>query len=276
MYDPYEQLQNLYQNWQHCRKCDLSERRTEGQHPIVFGEGAVRGIMFIGEGPGKDEEQQGAPFVGRSGKVLRVALRRLGLGYASYVTNTVCCRSCGPSFDNEGKPMGFTRGGVFTPIIKDKAPKAEHVQACLPRLYEQIYLVDPLLIVCLGAESAKLLSKRASSIVTDSGTLRVINIPGHSYVPQLTEKKKAWARKQGGQLIAPIELNQVQYLMMPLIHPAYVLRKSADLRMGNPMEKFISCMKLVAGLYRHYTYEMTGERIPQEELTARELLEASE
>lgn len=231
--------------------------------------------MFIGEGPGKEEEQRGQPFVGKSGKVLRAALQKLGLRYASYITNAVCCRSCGPAIDNDGKPMGFTRGGVFTPIIKDKAPKAEHLQACLPRLYEQIYLVDPLLIVCLGAEAAKLLSHKASSIVNDSGTLRVISIPGHAYVPQLTEKKRAWARKQGGQLIAPIELNQVQYLMMPLIHPAYVLRKSADLRMGNPMDKFISCMKLVAGYFRHHVYEMTGERIQQEELTPHDLLNAS-
>lgn len=275
MYDPNERLYHLWLEWRYCRKCELSQRRVEGEFPITFGEGALRGIMFIGEGPGKEEEQQGLPFIGRSGKMLRAALFKLGLRYACYTTNTVCCRNCGPVIGPDGVPMGYTRRGVFTPTIKDKPPTNAHMQACLPRLYEQIYLVDPLLIVCLGAESMKLLSKKAGSIVNESGKLRVVSIPGHAYVPQLTEKKRAWSRKQSGELVSPIELNQVQYLMMPLIHPAYALRKSADMRIGNPMDKFIECMKLISGFYRHHIYEMTGETLPQAELTAQELLEAS-
>jgi uracil-DNA glycosylase len=276
VYDPNERLQRLWLDWRHCRKCELSNRRIDGNFPIVFGEGALRGILFIGEGPGKEEERDGVPFVGNSGKMLRTALCKLGLKHVCYTTNTVCCRSCGYELGPDGAPMGYTRNGVFTPRIRDRPPKVENMQACLPRLYEQIYLVDPILIVCLGAESSKLLARKSVSITTESGVLRVVSIPGHAYVPQLTDKKKEWARKQAGVLVAPIELNQVQYLMMPLIHPSYALRKSADMRMGNPLEKFVQCMKLLGGFYRNYIYEMTGEVIPQEDLTTEELISAGD
>ena len=90
MYDNWEQLEKSLEN---CNKCKLCSNRTN----IVFGTGNKESdIMFIGEGPGADEDLQGEPFVGKAGKLMNMAFDTLGIDRKQvYIANIVKCRPPG-------------------------------------------------------------------------------------------------------------------------------------------------------------------------------------
>ncbi len=116
-----------------CTRCRLSENRTQ----VVFGVGDPDAdLMFVGEGPGAQEDIEGEPFVGRSGKLLdRLIAEEMGLTRdVCYIANVVKCRP---------------------PDNRD--PKPDEVETCRPYLERQIELIDPKVIVTLGNFSAKLL-----------------------------------------------------------------------------------------------------------------------
>ena len=258
--DYKKSLSDLRAEWEGCTRCELGRRRNEVGGHFVFGEGRPRGILFIGEGPGKEEEARGAPFIGPSGNLLRTVLKKLGLTHV-YITNTVTCRSCHLAYDTEGKVMmrkDFKTGHLM-PVIQDDAPLPSQVEACMPRLVQEIYLVDPILVVALGQKAAESLLGRPVSILSESGETMTMTIPGGSFRPSLTEKKQAWARKVKGQFVLPTVQSEVEYLLMPLIHPAYVLRKIADQRDGNPLQKFVEGMKRVAWIFDRYMFEVYGD-----------------
>jgi len=120
-----------------CRGCELWEPATK----VVFSAGnPAAEIALVGEQPGDMEDQRGIPFVGPAGKLLQRALADAGVAVQQvYVTNAV-------------KHFRFTERGKrrihATPLMS-------HVKACLPWLAEELRLVDPRLIVCLGATAAK-------------------------------------------------------------------------------------------------------------------------
>jgi DNA polymerase len=123
-----------------CEQCGLCKKRTN----TVFGVGDERAKwLFIGEGPGRNEDAQGEPFVGPAGKLLDNMLRSLGLkrGANAYIANIVKCRPT----DSSGK---------------DRPPTAEEADACLPYLQRQIALIQPTVIVALGKTAALSLLKR--------------------------------------------------------------------------------------------------------------------
>jgi DNA polymerase len=110
-----------------CKKCQLAAGRTN----VVFGEGFPQAkIMCIGEGPGRDEDIQGRPFVGRSGQLLDKILGVCGFSRAEHVfiANIVKCRP-----------------------PNNRAPLPEERAMCLPFLYKQIELIDPAILILLGA-----------------------------------------------------------------------------------------------------------------------------
>jgi len=113
-----------------CRRCRLCEGRTH----VVFGVGSPRArLMFVGEGPGRDEDLRGEPFVGRAGELLTKAIEAMGLKREQvYIANVVKCRP--PSNRN---------------------PEPDEMAACLPFLEAQIEAISPAVIVCLGAVAAK-------------------------------------------------------------------------------------------------------------------------
>lgn len=114
-----------------CTKCNLSKSRTQ----VVFGEGNLHaGIMLIGEGPGYYEDELGRPFVGPSGELLDKILGACGFirWEHVYIANIVKCRP-----------------------PQNREPLPEERQACLPYLKEQIRLIDPRIIVLLGATALK-------------------------------------------------------------------------------------------------------------------------
>lgn len=265
--DYRKSLSVLRSEWEGCTKCNLGEQRFATGGAFVFGEGAPGGIMFIGEGPGVDEEKIGRPFIGRSGRVLRYAIQRLGID-RYYITNVVNCRSCAQAYDNEGQPRYWkNRDGTLVPVIRDETPTPAQMAACLPRLFEEIYLVDPVLIVALGGAAAEVLAHRSIRIQAESGATVAIKVPGAGRRAVLTEKKKVWIRKVKGTLLMPHTQNEVEYLMLPLIHPAFVMRKKSDERWKNPVQVFAEGMKKAALIYDRYMFEVYGDRPPARELS---------
>lgn len=112
-----------------CVRCKLHEGRTN----IVFGEGDPNArLMFVGEGPGADEDKQGRPFVGRAGQLLDKMISAMTLDRSEvYIANVVKCR-----------PPG------------NRDPQADEIATCLPFLEAQIEAIEPKVIVALGRVSA--------------------------------------------------------------------------------------------------------------------------
>lgn len=268
-------LEQLRGEWIGCRRCTLGEKRDNTGGRLVFGEGRTGGILFVGEGPGMMEAEEGRPFIGPSGGVLRKAINRLGLAECSYITNVVSCRSFGPKLDNAGQVMTrFNRKtGGSEIVLQDEAPPVQAVNACLSRLYEEIYLVDPTLVVALGGEAAKALLRRPVQVTERRGTTTQINIPGVWANPDLTSKG-VWARRQRGVVTYPTSQNYVGYLMFITIHPSYVLRNQADQSYGNPLQVFIEDMNTIAEIYYRNMKEVYGiNSVRLEHLVPNDLIE---
>jgi uracil-DNA glycosylase len=119
-------LQTIREDIGDCIRCKLHKGRTK----IVFGDGHPQAkLLFIGEGPGRDEDLQGLPFVGRAGKLLTQMIEAMGLRRSDvYICNVVKCRP-----------------------PENRAPEKDEVAACSPFLFRQIDLVAPQVIVCLGS-----------------------------------------------------------------------------------------------------------------------------
>lgn len=134
-----KRLQVLAESALSCTDCGLSETRTN----VVFGDGNPHAdVMVIGEGPGKDEDEQGLPFVGRSGQLLISLLAEAGWERSDiYIANVVKCR-----------PPG------------NRDPRPDEIEACKGYLADQLRLIDPAVVITLGNFSSKLLLKRSVGI----------------------------------------------------------------------------------------------------------------
>jgi DNA polymerase len=278
MLDSRKALAQLYDEWKGCLRCPLGQKRESSYGKLVVGEGALGRIFFIGEGPGATEAEVGRPFIGRSGEVLRAAIMKLGLSEHSYISNVVACRSFGIKLDNQGKEMfrKDRRSGVMLPVIQDEAPPTTAVNACLARLYEEIYIVDPMFIVALGGEAAKAILRRPVKVTEKRGTMTQVDVPGVWSVPHRTSSGN-WERRSRGQSHFPTEQNYVNYMMFITLHPAHILYKQADQSHGNPLQVFIEDMHMVADIYHRYlgvVYGETGARPGR--LTPQDLLPSEE
>ena len=153
MYDNWEQLEN---DARQCRKCKLCQTRSN----VVFGVGNKEAdLMFIGEGPGADEDMQGIPFVGKAGKLMNMAFEIIGLDRNKvYIANIVKCRP--PSNRN---------------------PQDDEAIACLNYLRNQVILVKPKVIVLLGSVALKNILGKEYGITASRG--RWIEKKGIMYMP---------------------------------------------------------------------------------------------
>lgn len=135
----------------HCRACPLYRDATQG----VFGEGPSRSVlMLVGEQPGNREDLAGRPFVGPAGRMLDEALDAAGIERAEiYLTNVV-------------KHFSFVRKGTSR---IHKTPAMREVSACMPWLEQEIAIVEPAVIVCLGATAARALVGREARVQRDRG-----------------------------------------------------------------------------------------------------------
>lgn len=268
MIDTRKTLQQLKGEWDKCTSCELGRRRLSQSTPtpIVWGTGVKNGIMFIGEGPGREEEIRGEPFIGPSGKFLRQILAALKIKNF-YITNVVSCRSCSPMVDGSGNTV-IGHGGL--PKMKDEAPLPTQIAACLPRLLEEIYLVDPVVIVTLGGKAAEALTGRPITITQQRGEELVIEVPGAAQIPHRTDKKQEWLRKTQEGLVAPTVQNTVEYLVVPTLHPAYVLRSRGDLTKNGTPRQFVQDIKKAKAIYERYQQDACGVLPAEEDLAAEE------
>jgi DNA polymerase len=251
--DARKTLPELREEWRSCVKCTLGERRLNVGGQFVFGQGVTNSIMLIGEGPGVEEEQEGTPFVGKSGTLLRRILERIGMDEV-YITNLVACRSCVPQVDGSGQPV-FRKNyqtKQMEPAYKDEPPTPPEYLACAPRLYEEIYLVDPIVIVGLGGKACEALLGKPITITRDRGDTHQISIPGASFTPNLTDKKQEWARKTKQGLVTPTNQNLVRYHFIPTLHPAYVIRKLEDQSPDSPFRQLVSDLRKALKTYETY------------------------
>ncbi len=139
-----EELQKICKN---CTLCDLSKSRTN----VVFGEGNPNAnLMFIGEGPGAEEDRTGRPFVGKAGKLLtKIILNVLNLTREDvYIANIVKCRP-----------------------PNNRVPTIEEAQTCKPYLLKQIDIINPKIIVCLGKTAFMYLMNSDISITKVRGQI---------------------------------------------------------------------------------------------------------
>ncbi len=153
----------MYDNWDdfkksiaECKKCRLCTNRTN----IVLGEGNINAkIMFIGEGPGADEDKQGVPFVGKAGQLMNKAFQALGINREEiYIANIVKCRP--PS---------------------NRVPEEDEAQACLNYLRNQVVLIKPEIIVLLGSTALKTILGKEYGITAVRGKWMEKN--GIKYMP---------------------------------------------------------------------------------------------
>lgn len=131
--DPTAGLRLIRQDIGDCTRCKLHK---QGRKQIVFGVGNPRAeLMFIGEAPGADEDEQGEPFVGRAGQLLNNMIKAMGLRRDEvYIANIIKCR-----------PPG------------NRTPERDECETCSPFLMRQIEVIKPKAIVALGAVAAKTL-----------------------------------------------------------------------------------------------------------------------
>ena len=158
-----------------CVKCP---QLAASRRNVVFGVGNINAeIMFIGEAPGADEDEQAEPFVGKAGQLLTKIIQTMGLQRGDvYIGNILKCRP-----DTPGQTAG------------NRKPTADEMNTCIPYLHEQIDLIQPRVIVALGATAVEgLLGKTVG----------------------ITRLRGQWRTYRGIPL-------------MPTYHPAYLLRNQA-------------------------------------------------
>lgn len=175
-----------------CRRCSLWESATQG----VPGEGKTpNGLMLVGEAPGDSEDLQGHPFVGPAGAMLDRALQDAGLDRKSvYVTNAVKHFK----FESRGKRRLHVR------------PNADEIEACNWWLAEELRLVDPKLVIALGATAARALLGRVVTIAQMRGSPVLLTATTHLWVT---------------------------------IHPSFLLRIPDDVRKRAEFERFVEELK---------------------------------
>jgi len=172
--------------WQRVLPCVKCAHLAASRRNVVFGVGDINAaLMFIGEAPGADEDEQGEPFVGKAGQLLTKIIQAMGLSRQSvYIANILKCRP-----DTPGQPTG------------NRKPTAEEMQTCILYLQEQIDLIRPKVIVALGATAVEGLLGKTIGITRLRGNWRTYrSIPlMPTYHPAyllrnqaLSEKRRVW------------------------------------------------------------------------------------
>jgi DNA polymerase len=170
-----ESLDVLATECRQCRHCPLAEART--QVVIARGNPSAR-LLLIGEAPGADEDRLGLPFVGRSGQLLDRLLADAGLDPERdlYIANAIKCRP-----------------------PQNRRPTPAELAACMPWLERQVALVDPALILLVGATALQ----------------AVLGVKGG-----ITRLRGQWHEGEGSLLVGRA--------LMPILHPSYLLRNASE------------------------------------------------
>lgn len=174
--------QELQSDCNNCKKCNLYKNRRQ----VVFGRGNKQAdLLFIGEGPGENEDISGEPFVGAAGTLLTSLFRGLSIQENDYyITNIVKCR-----------PPG------------NRIPLDEEAELCLPYLRKQVMLIKPKIIVCLGSTAMKYIVDRHSKISMIRG--KWIEKKAFSIMP--TFHPAALLRDESKKVLLWEDIKQVRY-----------------------------------------------------------------
>ncbi|GMQ61445.1 uracil-DNA glycosylase [Vallitalea maricola] len=148
----WNELEKICNN---CTRCDLYKTR----HHMVFGKGDINtNLMFIGEGPGEQEDLTGTPFVGKSGQLFDKILKAVDITREEiYIANIVKCRP-----------------------PRNRNPLENEKNACLPYLRYQVKLIQPKIIVCLGRVSAQCIIDKNFRITREHG--KWVNRKGYNLI----------------------------------------------------------------------------------------------
>ena len=148
--DEFESLVDIRTDLGDCQRCRLSQTRTQ----IVFGDGNPNAdLVFVGEGPGRDEDLQGLPFVGAAGQLLTKIIAAMGLTREQvYIGNIIKCRP-----------------------PQNRNPQPDEIQTCIPFLHRQIAAIQPLFIVALGKFAAQTLLGSDTPISRLRGRFHEVN-----------------------------------------------------------------------------------------------------
>jgi DNA polymerase len=187
-------LQLIREDIGDCTRCRLHK---QGRKQIVFGVGDPDAdLMFIGEAPGADEDEQGEPFVGKAGHLLTRIIQTMGFTRQTvYIANILKCRP-----DTPGQTWG------------NRKPTPQEMETCLPYLLAQIDLIEPKVIVALGATAVEGLLGQTGGI---------------------TKLRGRWQEFRG----VPV---------MPTYHPAYLLRNQALSEKRRVWEDMLQVMEKLA------------------------------
>lgn len=197
-------IPNLQEAAARCKGCDLWKNATQ----TVFGEGPGKAlVMFVGEQPGDQEDRQGHPFVGPAGRLLDEALVEAGIDRSEvYVTNVV----------KHFKWVATQRGKRRI----HKKPRHSEIEACRPWLDAELKVVQPRVLVCLGASAAQALLGKDFRVTRDRGK--------------------------------PVPSELAPYVMATM-HPSSILRAPDSQERARQREQFVRDLKRVADLIKDHS-----------------------
>jgi len=194
-------LKALYEKYKNCTRCALGPTRIK----IVFGVGNPNSeVLFIGEGPGYEEDRRGEPFVGKSGQLLDKMMAAIGLSRQTnaYIANIVKCHP----MTNPQTPEA--RGN-------DRPPSPEEVATCSPILLQQIAIMQPRVIMTLGSPSTKMVLHTKDAITGLRG--KIVPFDVDYFYPEIAAMEEL---KIDAQTRESLRHTQV----IPTYHPAALLR----------------------------------------------------
>lgn len=203
--------EELYAQWRSCQLCELCEERSQ----IVMGYGAENaGIMVISDKPGHVEDQTGIPMTGPAGTYYKATLEKLGIEFDEvWTTNCVACK---------------------TPDNRD--PFIPELDACKERLYAEIRMVDPQVIVIMGKVTMKLLTGHSQAMGKVQKKTFLISIPGET------------------------EGVILQYPAIITYNPGFI-RKNPSQKRGQPWHYFYEVLQMAADACRLLEDTYAGPRI---------------
>lgn len=256
-----EQLMRLKQEWSGCRKCMLGDMR-EAEAPgiatyygdkvdVLFGDGNPDAdIVIVGEAPGEEETLHGIPFIGPSGKLLNQLLARtsgdpeikkLLKEYNSERRHTEqSTNDFTVSMVEWRQKNFFITNAVGCRPPENRTPIPPEVEACWDRLWNIIYIVDPVLIIACGNSALAALSrKRVAKITKERGAVYDMTYEGR--------------------------IGPVTYPVVPIFHPSYLIRKADWNAKNGDWEKTVRDVQNALSYVDQVRHRHYGEPIPNRE-----------
>lgn len=240
-----EQLQALYSEWSGCKKCNLSMFRDAQNNAIsgntldiVFGDGNPDSrILILGEAPGEEEESSQIPFIGRAGQLLNQILAitsadpEIKKMYHSYNTKKHRTKSDEENFTHQ--MVNWRKNNYFiTDVVscrppENRPPSHSEMDICWERLWNIVYIVDPIVIIACGNSALSSMLKKRKTVIT-------------SY------RSEVYDCKFSGRIC------DIKYPVIPTYHPTHLLRKADWNTKGGDWDKTLLDWRSALTLYDQF------------------------